>query len=472
MLTVLINFAGNMNEVALKFRNLLTLPGIKSPVKRELVWLTVPIFIETLLIMSLGAIDTFMLSRISDASVGAVGLSNQIVSFCFIIFEVINLGTAVLCAQYLGASQAGKLEVVVGVSLVVNFVFGILISALLFFFPEQIMSYVGLKGEMLPIGARYMKIVGAFAFVQALSMTLSACLRSVNKAYWPMLVVLVVNILNIIGNYIFIFGKFGAPALGAEGAAISTVTARCVATTALFIIVYTTTIRRFPLEILRHWPSDIFRNLMKIGLPSAGEQMSYYFSQLFIAFFITGLGLEALATRTYCTNVILYTYIFCIAIAHGGAIIIGHQTGGAKWRAAFITGKYVLKVAVIITLCLSLILAICGKWIMEALTENPEIIRMGVTIFWIDLLLEIGRPINIFATNALQSAGDVNYPFYVGVICMWSIAVGLAYLVGITWGFGLIGIWWMFCLDENVRGAIFIHRWWSLKWQHKSFVHK
>ncbi len=446
------------------------LPKISSPVKRELVWLTVPIFIETLLVMSLGAIDTFMLSRVSDASVGAVGLANQIVSFCFIIFEVINLGTSVLCAQYLGASLRRQMETVVGVSLVVNLIFGLMISALLYFWPYQIMSYVGLKGEMLPIGAGYMKIVGLFAFVQALSMTLSACLRAVNKAYWPMTVVLVVNILNIIGNYAFIFGKFGAPALGAEGAAISTVTARCVAMLVLFVIVFTTTIRRFPWEILVRWPADEFRKLMKIGLPSAGEQMSYYFSQLVIAFFITGLGLEALAARTYCVNVILYTYIFCIAIAHGGAIIIGHQVGASKWKASFITGKYVLKVATLITLILSLILAICGRWIMEALTDNPEIIHLGVTIFWIDLLLEIGRPINIFATNALQSAGDVNYPFYVGVVCMWTIAVGLAYLVGVHWGYGLIGIWWMFCLDENVRGAIFVHRWWSLKWQHKAFV--
>lgn len=459
-----------MNVDDFSFRKLFSLSGIKSPVKRELVWLTVPIFVETLLIMSLGAIDTFMLSRVSDASVGAVGLANQIVSFCFIIFEVINLGTSVLCAQYLGATMKKEMETVVGVSLVVNLVFGLMISGLFYFFPEKIMSYVGLTGDMLPIGAGYMKIVGAFAFVQALSMTLSACLRAVNKAYWPMAVVLIVNILNIIGNYAFIFGKFGAPALGAEGAAISTVTARCVATVALFIIVFTTTVRCFPWEIFRRWPSDVLRNLMKIGLPSAGEQMSYYFSQLVIAFFITGLGLEALATRTYCVNVILYTYIFCIAIAHGGAIIIGHQVGASRWKASFITGKYVLKVATVITLCLSLLLALCGRWIMEAFTDNTEIIRMGVIIFWIDVLLEIGRPINIFATNALQSAGDVNYPFYVGVICMWTIAVGLAYFVGVTLGYGLIGIWWMFCLDENVRGVVFIKRWWSLKWQHKAFV--
>lgn len=459
-----------MSAASSIMRSLFKLPSVKSPVKRELVWLTVPIFIETLLIMSLGAIDTFMLSRVSDESVAAVGLANQIIAFCFIVFEVINLGTSVLCAQYLGAGLRDRMETVVGVSLVVNFIFGISISLCLYLFPTEIMSYVGLSGNALPIGARYMKIVGAFAFVQALSMTLSACLRAVNKAYWPMAVVLVVNILNIIGNYAFIFGRFGAPALGAEGAAISTSVARWVAMAVLFIIVFTTTIPRFPTHIFRRWPREEFYNLMKIGLPSAGEQLSYSFSQLVIAFFITGLGVESLATRTYCVNVILYTYTFCIAIAHGGAIIIGHQVGAYRWKAAFVTGKYVLKTATLITFSLSALLALCGPLVMRALTENPEIIAMGVAIFRIDVLLEIGRPINIFATNALQSAGDVNFPFYVAVICMWSIAVGLAWLVGVEWGFGLIGIWWMFCLDENVRGAIFIHRWWSLKWQHKGFI--
>ena len=76
---------------------------VKSPLRRELASLTLPILIETLLIMTLGAVDTFMLSRHSDESVAAVGLANQMINFTFIIFEVINLGTSVLCSQYLGA---------------------------------------------------------------------------------------------------------------------------------------------------------------------------------------------------------------------------------------------------------------------------------------------------------------------------------------------------------------------------------
>ena len=89
-------------------------------IRKELTKLVIPIFIETLLIMMLGAVDTIMLSQYSDESVAAVGVVNQIVMFAFLIFEVINIGTSVLCSQYLGAGLRKKMVQVVGVSLLQN----------------------------------------------------------------------------------------------------------------------------------------------------------------------------------------------------------------------------------------------------------------------------------------------------------------------------------------------------------------
>lgn len=443
---------------------------VRSALKRELMMLTLPIFIETLLIMSLGAVDTFMLSRHSDSGVAAVGMANQVIAFCFLVFEVINLGTSVLCSQYLGIQATKRMETVVGVSLVLNLTVGLAISLSLVIFAVPILKFLGLGGELLDMGTGYMRIVGAGAFVQALAMTLSATLRANNKAFYPMMVILVVNILNMIGNYAFIFGRLGAPELGVNGAAVSTVAARTIAMMILFIIVFKTTVRRFPMQIFRKFPMQEFRNLMKIGLPSAGEAMSYNLSQLVIAFFIASLGMEALAARTYCVNIIMFSYLFCIAISHGGAISIGHLVGAGKWNASYLMGLYVLKVAVVITFSFSLILALSGSWIFSILTDNPQIIALGTTILWIDVVLEIGRPVNILFVNTLQAAGDMNYPFYVGLIFMWSIAVGLAYLFGIVFGFGIIGMWWMFTLDENVRGIVFLRRWNSGKWMHKGFT--
>ena len=415
----------------------------QESLKKRLAKLAAPIFIETLLIMMLGAVDTIMLSRHSDNSVAAVGVVNQIIMLTFLVFEVINLGTSVLCSQYLGAKLHKKVVQVVGVSILVNLAVGITVSLVLFSCAHPILRLMGLTAELMQDGMDYMRIVGAFAFFQALSLTLSASLRSANKAIYPMMVTVVVNILNIIGNYSLIFGRFGFPELGVEGAAISPAFSRGVSMIILFVILFRKHIHRFPPAYFRPFPWIELKNLMKVGMPSAGEQLSYSSSQVVITYFINMLGVEALATRTYCVNIIMFAYLFSISMAQGGAICIGHLIGEKKPHAAFLMGKY---------------------------TSNPDIIRMGATILIIDVLLEIGRPINIFATNALRAAGDVNYPFYVGLVVQWSVAVGVGYLFGFPFGWGICGMWVAFLLDENIRGFIFVRRWYGMKWVNKSFI--
>ena len=344
----------------------------QESLKKRLAKLAAPIFIETLLIMMLGAVDTIMLSRHSDSSVAAVGVVNQIIMLTFLVFEVINLGTSVLCSQYLGARLQKKVVQVVGVSILVNIVVGVSISLLLFFGAGPILRLMGLTSELMTDGMDYMRIVGAFAFFQAISLTLSASLRSANKAIYPMLVTVVVNILNIIGNYSLIFGRFGFPELGVEGAAISTAFSRGVSMILLFIILFRKHIHRFPVAYFRPFPWIELKNLMKIGLPSAGEQLSYSSSQVVITFFINMLGVEALATRTYCVNIIMFAYLFSISMAQGGAICIGHLIGEKKPHAAFLMGKYVMKKSVMITVILSTILAIFGNTCLLYTSPSPR----------------------------------------------------------------------------------------------------
>lgn len=442
----------------------------QSNIRKGLGKLVVPIFIETLLIMMLGAIDTIMLSQYSDNSVAAVGVVNQLVMFAFLIFEVINIGTSVLCSQYLGARLEKKMVQVVGVSLLLNLVFGLLVSAILHFGAEPLLHIMGLRPSLMGDGVNYMRIVGAFAFFQAMSLTISASLRSVNKAIYPMMVTVLVNIMNIIGNYTLIFGKFGFPEMGVEGAAISTAFARGVSMLILFVILFKKHIKTFPLSYFKPFPFIELRNLLKIGLPSAGENMSYSFSQVVLTYFINMLGNEALATRTYVVNIVMFVYLFAIAMAQGGAITIGHLVGQKKIRAAYLLGKYVMRWSIFVSLSLSCLWALGGHWIFDMLTDNETIVQLGIHILFVDIILEVGRAVNIYATNALRSAGDVNYPFYVGVVVQWSVAVGLGYLLGIHWAWGLIGMWCAFLLDENIRAVIFIHRWNSMKWAKKAFV--
>ena len=437
---------------------------------RQLASLAGPIFIETLLVMTLGAVDTFMLSRYSDNSVAAVGVVNQLMNLVFLLFEVISLGTSILCSQYIGAGRRDKVVQVVGISLMFNLLSGVILSSCLYLFADDMLLLMGLRPDLLADGLPYMKIVGGFAFLQAISLSLSASLRSADKAKYPMYVSIVVNILNIIGNYTLIFGKFGMPALGVEGAAISTSVCRFVSVVILFVVLFKKHIPSFPKELFAPFPWIELKNLLKIGIPSAGEHFSYSLSQVVITYFINMISNQALATRSYVVNIVMFTYIFALSIAQGGAILIGHLVGMKKIKAAHAIGKRVMRLSVAMSVSLSLVTAIFGRHILGMLTTDPWIISTGATILWIEILLENGRALNFFGVNSLRSAGDIYFPVLVGIVVMWGVQVVGSYVLGISLGWGLIAMWAVFALDENIRGFIFLRRWNSFKWVGKSFI--
>lgn len=437
---------------------------------RQLTSLAGPIFIETLLVMMLGAVDTFMLSRYSDNSVAAVGVVNQIMNLIFLLFEVISLGTSILCSQYIGAKRQDKVVQVVGISLIFNLLSGIIVSAGLYLSADRLLMMMGLRPDLMSYGLPYMKIVGGFAFLQAISLSLSAALRSADKAKYPMYVSIVMNVLNIFGNYVLIFGKFGMPALGVEGAAISTSFCRFVSVVILLVVLFKKHIPSFPKELFTPFPWIELKNLLKIGIPSAGEHMSYSLSQVVITYFINMIGNQALATRSYVVNIVMFTYIFALSMAQGGAILIGHLVGMNKIRAAYSIGKRIMRLGAAVSVSLSLLTALFGRHLLGMLTSDPWIISTGASILWIEVILENGRALNFFGVNSLRSAGDIYFPVIVGIIVMWGIQVVGSYIFGISLGWGLIAMWVIFALDENIRGFIFVRRWNSFRWVGRSFA--
>lgn len=450
----------------------MTYTGIN--LRRQVLTLTLPIFVELLLVTLMGATDTFMLSQYSDDAVAAVGVANQLITFAFLIFQIINIGTSVLCSQYLGAGNRPKMEQVTAMALVINLLSGIVISAFLCLSAPYLLRWMGLKDDLMMYGLPYMQLVGAFAFFQALHLTISASLRADHKAIYPMMMVMLVNIVNIIGNYALIFGHFGCPDMGVEGAAIATNIGRGTAAVTLFIVLFRHHIspRRLwnafqaPVRELMHE----VKNLLKIGLPSAGENMSYQAQQVVLTYFINLLGNDALTARMYVVNAVMFVYVFCICIAQGASIVIGHLVGDHRYHASYKLGWYALRVAIMITMVLSVIFAFSGHEILSLLTDNPTIISLGCTVLFIDIAVEVGKVSNIYYTNVLRSVGDINFPFWVGITIQWLVGVFFGWLFGLKLGWGLAGMWWAFFLDEGIRGAIFIWRWKSHRWMQRAFI--
>ena len=438
--------------------------------KKQLRQLAAPIFMEVALVMLVGFVDTLMLSRYSDNAVAAVGLDNQIIMLVFLVYQFVSTGAGIVCAQYHGAGLRRRFVQVVGIALLINAAVGLFASALLYFHAEDIVRLMGLRPALVPEGATYLKITGSLSFFQSLTFAFTASLRSVGRVKAPMLVTALANVVNALGDYAFIFGHWGFPAMGVAGAAWATAASRIVAFACIAFIHYRTHIPKFPLAWFRPFPLGEVRNVFKIGLPAMGEELSYCLSQVTITYFVNKISTDALIVRTYAVNCIMFVYLFCLSITQGGDILVGHLVGRERYTPAYLMGNYFLGRSMVITLACSVLLAAGGPWLFAALSSNPEVVRLGTIILWIDCVLEVGRVRNIFACGTLRSAGDAIYPLVVGLASQWGIAVGLGWLFAIPLEWGLVGAWVAFAIDENLRGVILMHRWHTKGWVGRSFA--
>lgn len=438
--------------------------------KMSLFALTWPLFIEILLHMLMGNADTLMLSLISDNSVASVGVSNQILSLVIVMFGFIATGTAIIVAQHLGAKEHHQAKEVAVVAIVGNLLFGLLLSLILFLFGETFLRLMGIPSELMDDALTYLVIVGGFSFVQGLVMTVGAIIRSYGFTRDSMYVTVGMNILHIIGNYFLITGALGFPVLGIEGVAISTVVSRLIGLVFLLWLLIKRIGGELPFTKVFSLPFQHTKNLLQIGIPSAGEHLAYNISQVVITYFITMIGTEALSAKIYTQNVMMFIMLFSIAISQGTQIMIGHMIGARKYEEAYKRCLKSLMPAIFISLASAIVVSIFAKQLLGIFTDNPDILSISTTLIFLTILLEPGRAINLVVINALRAAGDVRFPVYMGILSMWGVSVTVSYLLGIHFGLGLIGVWISFIADEWLRGIIMLLRWKSKVWITKSFI--
>lgn len=324
--------------------------------------------------------------------------------------------------------------------------------------------------ELMDEADSYLRIVGLFSFLQALIMTIGAVIRSYGFTQDTMYVTIGMNILNVIGNYIFIFGPFGLPILGVEGVAISTSFSRLVGLLVIIILLIKRVGKELPFKKVFTLPKVHIQNLLKIGIPSAGEQLSYNSSQMIITYFITIMGTQALTTKVYAQNLMMFIFLFSIAISQGTQILVGQMIGARQIQDAYMRAIKSLKLAIMISAVMAIVFSIFKDPLLSIFTDNQDIIKTGGILILLTIILEPGRAFNLVLINALRAAGDVKLPVYMGILSMWGLCVPIAYVLGIHFDLGLIGVWISFIVDEWVRGIVMLWRWRSRAWQKNRFV--
>lgn len=440
--------------------------------KTPLLAIAGPMFIELFLNILLNNIDTVMLSHYSEEAVGAVGNANQIMFLMIIMFNIIATATSVVVAQYLGAKQYDKMNLIYTLALVVNLAFGIVLSGVLLGLKENMMQMLHVSDEMLPYALTYINIVGGGLFIQACYNVMLQILRCNGHTKIGMYVSITINVINIVGNYMFLYGPLKWLNLGVAGVAISTVTARVIALIVAMIFFYAAKIGRISLAPLRPFPYRLLVQMIKIGLPSAGENLSYSLYQMVLLSFVNSMGNDAVNAKVYCNSLIAFAMVFSNASAMAAQIITGHLVGAGKEDAAYKRVFQTLRLSIPITIALATCNWIICPYTLHIFTENKEIIRLGYYIMLVDIFIEIGRCLNMTVISSLKAAGDYIYPLVIGLLTMWGFGATVGYALGIPLGFGVAGVFVGTATDECIRGLIVLHHWRKKKWVGKAVVQK
>ena len=442
----------------------------------KLAW---PIFVQALLSMLLGYADTLMLSGYDQTAVGAIGNANQILGFLTLAFTVISSASGVVVAQYLGAGKKDKISQIYTVCIAFNLLLSLIISAVVYLGSDALMHLLHTPAEMMDNARSYMRIVGGFIFIQAVLDTMSRIFQSNGRTVFGMIISLGMNVINVCGNYLFLYGPLKAIGLGASGVAVSTTFSRIIGLCVAFVFFAVFIDGHISVKYLRPFPRDILFTLLRLGIPTAGENISYNISQLFVTGFVNTLGIVAINTKIYANILSNFAYLYSLSVAMATTIIVGHAVGAENYDFAYRRVNKTMRSALVVSACIACLNFLLSPVTLGFFTGNAEIAdigsqitSLGRSVLFIAIFLEFARTSNLVIINSLKASGDVRFPTYLGIVAMWSCTVAGGYILGIVCGFGLVGIWIAMAADEIIRGIVVAIRWKRGTWRGKSVVRK
>lgn len=442
--------------------------------KNRLWKLAVPLFVENSFGMLIGIGGTIMIARYDNNAASAVGVAGMIIGFFHLLCMIVSVGTGILVAQLVGAKQWKQVSQATALSVAVNFVLGLFGSIVLFVFAEPFLKLVGLQDDLLASGILYIRMIALSTTFQAMSFSLSAVLRSYGYASLGMKISIVPNIVNILFSFVLIYGLplLGRPSLGVLGVGIAGMAAQTVGFLLFYFVVKTKIDRTLSIKLLFPFPKRMLFDILAIGAPSTGENISYQISQIVIAGFITTVGVVALNTRTYYANIAMFIYLGTVAFTQAAAVIVGNLIGEGRPDDAYGVTMHAFRLSMIATILVNGAYLVFIGPLMRLFTDNPAIVELARWIVIVDFGVEIGRAGGVVFSNALKASGDVRFPMLLNVVVTWILIVPIAYVMGIRLGWGLVGIWSAFAVDEILRGILLYVRWHSRKWTNKAFVNR
>lgn len=424
---------------------------------RQLFW---PGFFEHLLTILVGLIDVVMVSMVGDNAVGAVGTTNTYLTMVSTMLMVMSSGALTVMTQNIGAGHPETAIKAKNVSLTFNAAFGGFFTLVFIFLTGPLLKLLATSDALYDEAVTYMSVVGSSCLLLALNFVFSAYLRSFGHARLTLATTAAGNIINVVLNWIFI--KAGK---GVYGIAVATFISRLV--TVAMSAAFSLRIKEGRGIPCARSASSLFRDIVSIGLPSAGESVAFNICISFVIVCMNKMDTEGIAASVYSYCNQLSSLIYCVGIAasQANAVIVGWRIGEKRFDECFKQTSVCYKLSFTASCSAAIICALASKPLIGLLTDNSEILALVFPVMCINVLRDAGRAGCQVYGAALKTAGDALATLRIGLYVMPLCALCGGLLLGLWLELGSIGAWIGIALDEFIRFVFMRRRWVSGAWK-------
>lgn len=421
--------------------------------------LAMPVIIENILQTLLGTVDTYFAGQIGDSAIAAISVTNLIVNVFIAFYTAISIGTSAIISRNVGRCDFQEANATIKQSNILGIIIGILVGIVNLIFYKPILMISGASNEILSYTVPYYMVVVVPSVFLCLSLILSSCLRATKDTITPMIATGIANVLNIFLNYIFIKLGFGIMGLG-----LATTISRMVNVFILLLKLVNGSVIKLDLTNIKI-KKDILNSIMRIGIPAGVEKLVMRLGQLVYNSMIISIGISAYVAHNIAGNIESYSYIPAMGLGVATATLVGISLGEDNTKKAKNIVFLSDFIATIFMISIGIIFFIFAPQFARIFTGTKEIQEMVVKVLRLIALFQPFAAITQIFTSALQGAGDTKFPMYATLIGIWCGRVAVGYLLGVTFGLGLLGVWLGYALDITIRGIILLNRFLNGKWQ-------
>ncbi|MCI3028302.1 MATE family efflux transporter [Desemzia sp. C1] len=428
---------------------------MKKLKENKILSLAIPATIENILQTLVGFIDTMMISRIGLLAVTAVGVANTILNVYVAVFIALGVGASALIAQYLGANKAKESQKITNQSVVLALVVGLIFSIVSLLFGKPLLATMGASDEVLVYSTQFFYIVGGTSVFISLMTVLGSILRATGDTKTPMKVTAIVNIGNIVLDYILIFGLGPIPALGVIGTAIGTAVSRLIGTILLLNKVQKST---SPIDFSTLFKKSNYKFLINLTIPATLERLVMRLGQVLYFGLIVSIGAKTFAAHSIAGNIESFTYMPAYGLATASATLVGNSIGAKDLSKASHYAYSAAKYGVISMSILGVILFFGSPLFATLFTNDSEAINQIVTALRIDSFAQPVLAISLITTGSLQGMGDTKSPLYSTAFGMWVIRVVGVIVLSKIFNLGIAGVWLSIAIDLSLRSLFLVYR--------------